>query len=140
MDGTLLPELAVTRKKAEQQVGGLEWPINRHLVKLLGFEAAEATREAWKRELREWFGQIATLRLKPAGRPLPAHTVFGWLYDERFGGSEVQNVSAMLALSDDMPRNTRTPEQMADALLAFHAEASRLLAQGQMPAALISAL
>jgi hypothetical protein len=140
MDGTLLPEMAVTANKAERQVGGLEWPINQHLVKLLALDAPDATRAAWKRELREWFGQIATLRIKPSARRLPAHTLFGWIYDERFGGSEVQNVTAMLALHDDMPRNARTAEEVADALLAFHAEAARLLASGQIPTALIAAL
>jgi hypothetical protein len=140
MDGTLPPEMAVTRKKAEQQVGGLEWPINRHLVKLLGFDAPESTRSAWKRELREWFGQIATLRIKPASRPLPAHTLFSWLYEDRFGGSEAQNVAAMLALSDDIPRNSRSAEEIADALLAFHAEAARVLAAGQLPSSAIAKL
>jgi hypothetical protein len=105
--------MAVPRKKAEQQVSGLEWPINLHLVKLLGLEVPEATRTAWKRELREWCGQIATLRIKPANRTLPAATLMTWLHDERFEGSEVQNVSAMLALQADyaatMPPPKRSP-------------------------------
>jgi hypothetical protein len=140
MDGSLLIEMAVPRKKAEQQVSGLEWPMNLHLVKLLGFEAPEATRQAWKRELREWCGQIATLRIKPANRTLPAATLMTWLHDERFEGSEVQNVGAMLALQTDFARNTASAEDIATSLRDFHAEATRSLAQGQVPVALIQAL
>lgn len=140
MDGSLLIEMAVPRKKAEQQISGLEWPINLHLVKLLGFQAPEATRLAWKRELREWCGQIATLRIKPAHRTLPAATLLTWLYEERFEGSEVQNVTAMLALQQDFARNEASPEDVAARLRGFHDEASRILAQGQVPVALIQAL
>ena len=140
MDGSLLIEMAVPRKKAEQQVSGLEWPMNLHLVKLLGFHAPEATRQAWKRELREWCGQIATLRIKPANRTLPAATLMTWLHDERFEGSEVQNVTSMLALQQDFARNDASPEEVAARLRDFHEEASRILAQGQVPMALIQAL
>jgi hypothetical protein len=140
MDGSLLIEMAVPRKKAEQQVSGLEWPMNLHLVKLLGFQAPEATRQAWKRELRECCGQIATLRVKPANHSLPAATLLTWLYEERFEGSEVQNVTAMLALQQDFARNEASPEEVAARLRGFHDEASRILAQGQVPMALIQAL
>ena len=43
MDGSLLLEMAVPCKKAGQQVSGLEWPRNLHLVKLPGLHA-EASR------------------------------------------------------------------------------------------------
>jgi hypothetical protein len=140
MDGSLLLEMAVPRKKAEQQVSGLEWPMNLHLVKLLGLRAPDATRDAWKRELREWCGEIATLRIKPANRTLPAATLMTWLHDERFEGSEVQNVSAMLALQDDFARNDASPEEVARRLHDFHAEASRRLSTGQVPLGLIAEL
>jgi hypothetical protein len=140
MDGSQAPAMAVSRRKAEQQVGGLEWPINQHLVKLLGLAAPEPTRAAWKRELREWFGQIATLRLKPAARTLPAHTLFAWLYEERFGGSEVENVAAMLALNEDFAPLGHSADAIADQLLAFHAEAARVLSQGRVPTELIASL
>ena len=110
MDGSLLIEMAVPRKKAEQQVSGLEWPMDQHLVKLLGLDAPDVTRAVWKRELREWCGQIATLRIKPANRTLPFATLMTRLHDERFEGSEIQNVSAMLALQTELARNDASPE------------------------------
>lgn len=140
MDGSLLLEMAVPRKKAEQQVSGLEWPANLHLVKLLGLEAPEARRAAWKRELREWCGQIATLRIMPSNRNLSAATLMTWLHDERFKGSEVQNVSAMLALQTDFGRNALSAEEVAQRLHAFHAEASSILSTGQVPLGLIAEL
>lgn len=140
MDGSVAPIMAVTRKKAEQQVAGLEWPLNLHLVKLLGFDAPEATRQAWKREVREWCTQVATLRIKPANRPLPARTLLAWLHDERFQGSEAQNVAAMLALPEGLRRNGQTPEAVAARLHEFHVSACAALAAGQVPAELIAAL
>lgn len=140
MDGTIAPIMAVTRKKAEQQVSGLEWPLNLHLVKLLGFDAPEATRAVWKREVREWCTQVATLRIEPANRPLPARTLLAWLHDERFEGSAAQNVAAMLALPEGLRRNALPPEAVAARLHEFHAAACASLAAGQVPHDLIAAL
>ena len=139
-DGQGLIEMALTRKKAEQQVSGLEWPINLHLVKLLGFVAPPTTRAAWKRELREWFTQIATLRVKPDRRPLPARTLHEWLYAERFEGSETENIAAMLALPDTLTRNGATPAEVAGKLAGFHQAAIPFLAAGELPRGPIEAL
>jgi hypothetical protein len=76
----------------------------------------------------------------PQARALPAHALFAWLYEERFGGAEAQNVVTMLALNGDLPRSALSPEQVADALLAFHAEAARILAEGRVPTGTLAAL
>ena len=37
-------EMAYSWKKAEQIVSGLERPLNRHLIKLMGLQASDETR------------------------------------------------------------------------------------------------
>ena len=96
LDDQQLFEMSVKQKKAEQIVTGLEQPINLHLLKLLGCQAEETTRLHWKHELHTWLFRIASLSLKPDNKPIPANLVYKWLYDEPFGGVELQNVNATL--------------------------------------------
>ena len=140
MDGSIAPVMAVTRKKAEQQVSGLEWPLNLRLATLLGFRAPAETRAVWKHEVRAWCGQVATLRIKPANRALPAATLLEWLYAERFAGSEVENAGAILALlGEELERNGASPEEVAEGLLRFHQHAARELSEGRVPLETIEA-
>lgn len=53
-------EMAYPRKKIEQIVTGLERPLNRHLLKLIGLAAPEATRAVWRKEVKRWLLEIAS--------------------------------------------------------------------------------
>ena len=127
--GETLMEMSVRKKKAEQIVSGLEQPINLHLLKLLGCVAPVETREHWKRELETWLLCIATIALKPDDTPIPAKTVYQWLYDETFGGSEQRNVELMLHfLARDHPRNDVATPTVAARLRAIHEELAERIA------------
>lgn len=128
--GEALMEMSIRKKKAEQIVGGLEQPINLHLLKLLGCQAAPALREHWKRELETWLLRIAAMTLKPNNTPIPAKMVYRWLYDETFGGSEQRNVDLMLHfLARDYPRNGVTTPAIVARLRAIHEQLAERIAQ-----------
>ena len=127
--GEALMEMSIRKKKAEQIVSGLEQPINLHLLKLLGCVAPPETREHWKRELETWLLRIATITLKPDNTPIPAKTVYQWLYDETFGGSEQRNVELMLHfLAREYPRNDVDTPAIVARLRAIHEELAKRIA------------
>lgn len=128
--GEPLMEMSIRKKKAEQIVGGLEHPINMHLLKLLGCEATPEMRRHWKHELENWLLQIAAITLKPDDRPIPAKIVYEWLYDEKFGGSEQRNVEMMLRfLARDYPRNDVDTATIVEQLRAIHEQLAQHIAQ-----------
>jgi len=117
----ILREMAVRRKKAEQIFSGLEPEFNLHVLKLLGFRSSDTTRSHWKKELRSWASRLSILSLKDDNRPVPAKDIFKWMYDEPFGGREVQNVESLLQyLSEDYERNAVPAADISAQLKAFH--------------------
>jgi hypothetical protein len=139
--GEALMEMSVRKKKAEQIVGGLEQPINLHLLKLLGCDAAPDVRAHWKRELETWLLRIAAITLKPDNTPIPAKTVYQWLYDETFGGSEQRNVELMLHfLARDYPRNDVDTAVIAARLRSIHAHLADRIASNDPGEDIIEAL
>lgn len=116
-----LIEMSVRRKKAEQLFGGIESEFNLHLLKLMGFIAPEDTRNHWKKELRTWATKLSIITLKDDDRPVPVKDVFNWMYDEPFGGRELQNVEALLKLiSEDYERNDTSSVDISTKLKSFH--------------------
>ena len=139
--GEDLMEMSVRKKKAEQIVSGLEQPINLHLLKLLGCQAGPALREHWKRELETWLLRIAAMTLKPDNTPIPAKTVYRWLYDETFGGSEQRNVNMMLHfLARDYPRNDVATAAIVTQLRTIHEQLAERIAQNDPGLDIIDAL
>jgi hypothetical protein len=74
--GEALMEMSFRKKKAEQIVGGLEQPINLHLLKILGCLAGPVLRQHWKRELETWLLRIAAITLRPDNTPIPAKLAY----------------------------------------------------------------
>jgi hypothetical protein len=122
--------LAYPRKLVEQIVLGLSNPLNRHLVKLVGFDLPPETRRHFQRELRTWLNEIQALRLKPHNRPGPARLYFDLLFDYPFGGVEVENMRTMMSLiadEYDNARRVKRPEEMVAWLKQFHTELAERL-------------
>lgn len=137
----ILCEMSVKRKKAEQIFSGLEQEFNLHLLKLLGCDAREETRNHWKKELRTWATKLSIITLKDDDRPVPAKDVFNWMYDETFGGREVGNVEALLRfLSEDHQRSNTSAEEVSARLKAFHTAFAQRIAQHDPGYDLINAL
>lgn len=123
-------EMAYPRRKIEQIVTGLERPLNRHLLKLVGLAAPEPTRAVWRKEVKRWLLEIASLRLKPSNRMLAAETLFEWLFEEPFGGAEARNAGALLALEADAFPQTLGGAEAAVRLRALHEALTLRLAVG----------
>jgi len=139
--GEALMEMSVRNKKAEQIVGGLEQPINLHLLKLLGSQAGPELRQHWKREPETWLLRIAAITLKPDNTPIPGKLVYQWLYDETFGGSEQRNVDMMLRfLARDYPRNEVDTPTIVTRLQSVHERLARSLARNDPGMEIIDAL
>ena len=116
-------ELAYPRKLVEQIVIGLSNPLNRHLVKLVGFEFSPETRRHFRREVRTWLNEIQALRLKPGNRPGSFKFYFDLLYEYPFGGVELRNMQAIIELITDEyegARPTKRPEELVRWLRDFH--------------------
>lgn len=136
-------DLAYPRHKAEAIVTGLERPLNRHLLKLMGFDVPERTRKVWRYEIETWLTEIAAIRLRKGNRRLPARDLYDWLYDEPFGGVEVENTEALLRLMarrDKLARNRRSAAEIAADLRALHERLAERLAAGETGMDLIEAL
>lgn len=139
--GENLTEMSVKKKKAEQIVGGLEQPINLHLLKLLGCQAGPDLRRHWKQELETWLLRIATITLKPDNKPMPEKLIYEWLYDETFGGSEEHNAEIMLRLlAREYPRNQVDTPTIVARLRDIHRQLARRLAQNDPAEDIIDAL
>jgi hypothetical protein len=133
-------EMAYSRKKAEQIITGLERPLNRHLVKLIGFEAAEATRAVWKKEVKRWLREIAAIRLKPNIARLKEADLHDWLYDEPFGGVELLNTRFLMEDAGEEFTARASAEVVAVRLRALHEALGPRLANGDAAGDLIDAL
>jgi len=139
--GEALMEMSIKKKKAEQIVGGLEQPINLHLLNLLGCRASPEMRQHWKRELETWLLRIAAITLKPEDTPIPAKVAYQWLYDETFGGSEQRNVEMMLHfLARDYPRNEVDTPTIVTHLRSIHEQLAQRIARNDPGTDIVDAL
>ncbi len=126
--------MAYPRKMVEQIILGLSNPVNRHLIKLVGFDFPPETRQYFRRELRTWLRDIQTLKFKSNNRPGSFKFYFDLLFDYPFGGVEVPNVQILMDLvSDDYEnvRPTETPQEMVEWLRQFHMELAERLHNGE---------
>lgn len=126
--------VAYPRKLVEQIVLGLSNPLNRHLVKLVGFDFPPETRRHFQREVGTWLSELQALRLKPNARPASFKFYFDLLFDYPFGGVEAQNMTSMMALiarEYENARPVREPEEMVTWLKAFHEELAARLHAGE---------
>ncbi len=85
----------------------------------------------------------AAIRLKPGNRPAGAQFYFKLLYDEPFGGVELQNVGArlqLLRLQYGELAADQDPEELAARLRAFHSVFAQGCAAGVLTASKIGAL
>ena len=126
--------MAYPRKLVEQIILGLSNPLNRHLVKLVGFDFPPEMRQHFRREVRTWLNELQALRLKPNSRPGSYKLYFDLLYDYPFGGVEVQNMRIMMELIAEEYENARPvkrPEEMVEWLQQFHASLAERLHKGE---------
>lgn len=107
--------LAYPRKMVEHIIIGLVNPLNRHLMKLVGFDFPPETRAHFRRELRIWLRDIQTLCFKPHNRRGSFKFYFYLLFEYPFGGVETQNVQILMNAICDEYENTRPtmrPEEL----------------------------
>lgn len=127
-------ELAYPRKLVEQTILGLSNRLNRHLVKLVGFDFPPEMRRHFRRELRTWLNEIKVLRLKPNNRTGSFKFYFDLLYDYPFGGVETRNMQTIIDLVADEYEDAqpvKTPGEMVAWLKAFHEELAERLHNGE---------
>ena len=129
-----IPVMSYPRKSVEIIITGLEDPLNQHLVKLVGFDFPQETRQHFRSETEAWLDRIQTLRLKPRHRPGSFKFYYDLLYDYPFGGIELRNVIGMMELiSRRYPgvRATKKPEEMVEWLREFHTVLAQRLSEGR---------
>ncbi len=127
-------EMAYPQKIARDIIIGMARPINQHLVNLVGFHFPALLREHFKRELRNWLDEIQRIRLKPTARTGSFRFYFDPLFDYPFGGVQVPNMRALMALIssqyDDI-EPVKRPEKMAEWLKEFHTNLAHRLHDGE---------
>jgi hypothetical protein len=126
--------MAYPRKLVEQVILGLANPLNRHLVKLIGFDFPPELRRHFRREVRTWLNELRALRFKPNNRPGSVKFYFDLLFDYPFGGVEVQNMRMMIDLIADeyeTARAVKPPEDMVAWLREFHTRLAERLHKGE---------
>jgi hypothetical protein len=126
--------MAYPRKLVEQIILGLSNPLNRDLVKLVGFDFPPEARRHFRREVRTWLNELQALRLKPGSRPGSFKLYFDMLFDYPFGGVEIQNMRKMIELVADEYENARPikpPEDMVAWLREFHTRLAERLHNGE---------
>ena len=126
--------MALPRKLVESTILGLYDPINQHLVRLVAFKFAPATRQHFRRELRTWLRKIQRLRIKPQTRTGSTKFYFDLLFDYPFGGVEVRNMRLIIdEILDDYPdaEPMKSPEEMVEWLRAFHMQLAERLHNGE---------
>ncbi len=126
--------MAYPRKLVEQIILGLSNPLNRHLVKLVGFDFPPEMRQHFRREVRTWLNELRALRLKPNSRPGSVKLYYDLLFDYPFGGVEIQNMRAIMELIADEYENARPvrpPEEMVEWLRQFHSTLAERLHAGE---------
>jgi hypothetical protein len=133
--------MAYYKKKAEAVITGLERPINDHLLKLVAVTGND--REHWKAALAGWLDEVAEIRLRGTKRPANEAFYFRCLFDEPFGGVEVENVAGRLrrlALRGYAVRGDVDPAEIAERLRRFHEAFAAGCAAGRMDLDAIQAL
>jgi hypothetical protein len=125
--------MSLPRKLVELRILGLESQLNRHLIKLAGFDFQTELRPHLYRELRNWLNEVQSLRFKPHNRTGSFKFYFDLLFDYPFGGVEIQNMRRIMDLvSSEYDTNpNKTPEQMVDWLRAFHTRLAERLHNGE---------
>ncbi|MGH7046326.1 MAG: hypothetical protein ACREE2_08040 [Stellaceae bacterium] len=126
--------VAYPRKLVEQIALGLSNSLNRHLVKLVGFDFPPETRRHFQREVRTWLSELQALRLKPSVHPASFKFYFDLLFHYPFGGVEAQNMKSMMALVANEHENARPvkqPAEMVDWLREFHSRLAERQHQGE---------
>jgi hypothetical protein len=127
--------MAYPRKLVEQIILGLSSPLNRHLVKLIGFDFPPEMRQHFRREVRTWLNELQALRLKTNSRPASYKLYYDLLFEYPFGGVEIQNMRAMMELiaeEYDNARPVKRPEDMVDWLRQFHSKLAERLHNGEI--------
>ena len=122
--------MAYPCKLLEQIILGLSNPLNRHLVKLVGFDFPPEMRQHFRREVRTWLNELQALRLRPTSRPGSFKLYYDLLFDYPFGGVEVQNMRAIMELIADEYENAqgiKRPEDMVEWLRHFHSQLAERL-------------
>jgi hypothetical protein len=133
-DNGLLFEMALTRKKAESVVTGLEDTLNEHLIKLM-IMTTDPAASHWKREVMSYLRRIGVIRIKPENKPAPEAFYYRILFDEPFGMNEHTNVAAIIDL---LSRDYKAKlgeiniDEIVDKLQSFHKRLADALGQGQL--------
>jgi hypothetical protein len=126
--------MSLPRKMVEQIILGRSNPLNRHLVKLVGFDFPPELRRHFRREVKNWLDEIQSLRFEPHNRTGPFKFYFDLMFDYPFGGVEMQNVSRIIDFIIDEyedARPTKTPEEMINWLRDFHTRLAERLHKGE---------
>jgi hypothetical protein len=126
--------MAFPRKMVEQIILGRSNPLNRHLVKMVGFDFPPELQRHLRREVKTWLDELQSLRFKPNNRTGSFRFYFDLLFDYPFGGVEVQNMRRIMDLITDEYEGvqpTRQPEEMVEWLRAFHTELAERLHNGE---------
>ena len=126
--------MAFPKKLVEHTIMGLQPPLNRHLIKLVGFDFPSETRRHFRHEAENWLEEIQSLRFKPNNRTGPPKFYFDLLFDYPFGGVEVQNMRRIMDLVQrqyETARPMKTPEEMVEWLRDFHTRLAGRLHRGE---------
>ena len=129
-----LDVMAYPRKLVEHTILGLSNPLNRHLIKLIGFAFPRELRQHFRREVANWLNEIQILRLKPNNRTASQKFYFDLLFDYPFGGVEVQNVRKTMDLITHEYGDVRPIKEAAELvewLREFHQELAERLHNGE---------
>jgi hypothetical protein len=96
----------------------------------------------WRHESLVWLSEIAAIRLKPTNRPANWQFYYRILFDEPFGGVEVQNTTSRLQLIRRQYGEIADlqPEAVVDHLRTFHQNFAKRCAAGTMDVAGIEQL
>lgn len=84
--------------------------------------------------MRSWLNRIQRIRLKPHARTGSSKFYFAPLFDFPFGGIKVRNMRALMEFISseyDGIRPSRSPEEMAHWLKAFHTRQVEALHNGE---------
>ena len=124
-------EMSFDHPLVEAKFRGLERTISEHLVKLLAFDAPDHTRSVWKKEIRNHLLYLSRLRAKSNNKPIPAKSIWKWLYTDPFEHNEVGVVEGYVMMyEDDFKRNTLHHLQIAERIKSFYWTISQNLAKG----------
>jgi hypothetical protein len=125
--------VALPRKLVELRILGLEYQLNRHLIKLVAFEFSEELRRHFRRGVKNWLNEIKGLRFKPDRSTGSVRFYFDLLFDYPFGGVELENMQSQMDLVSDEYEieAAKSAEEMVDWLRAFHRKLAGRLHDGE---------